>query len=204
MTTPGLRCPQSAERVFRVTIPLPGGPLGRPGKGNDKGKVEGISAIASRNFLRADAKVPELRTRILKPAAPSDGRNCVARPMANAWNGIVRFFSAFPQSPTGLESARGGSVRCRHGYRGTDYSVPTRFGHCEEPHVHEVLRRRGDCQAPAFIRRGLRLRSAALCPCWSKRPTRFRLLPPVFGNLRRLLEARMGKAGKRDTPRCCG
>ena len=30
------------------------------------------------------------------------------------------------------------------------------------------------------------------------------LLPPVFGDLRRLLEARMGKAGSGNTSRCCG
>ena len=45
-----------------------------------------------------------------------------------------------------------------------------------------------------------------ICPCWSKKtnaldqaaPLAGWLLPPVFGDLRRLLEARMGKAGKRE------
>ena len=35
--------------------------FGRPGKGNDKGKVEGIVGYCRRNFPGADAKVPELR-----------------------------------------------------------------------------------------------------------------------------------------------
>ena len=35
--------------------------FGRPGKGNDKGKVEGIVGYCRRNFAGADAKVPELR-----------------------------------------------------------------------------------------------------------------------------------------------
>ena len=96
-------------------------------------------------------------------------------------------------------------------YRGTDYSVPTRFGHCEvlvRGYVHEVVI---SCAAEVIARhprsyeRGLRLRSAALSLLEQKTnaldqaaPLAGWLLPPVFGDLRRLLEARMGKAGKRE------
>ena len=88
-----------------------------------------------------------ISTRILKPAAPSDGRNnCVAttRRSANAWNGIVRFFSAFPAIAYDACDKRPGRVSSLSlvRYRGTDYSVPTRFGHCEvlvRGYVHEVV-----------------------------------------------------------------
>ena len=159
-----------------------------------------------------------ISTRILKPAAPSDGRNnCVAttRRSANAWNGIVRFFSAFAQSPTTpATSARGGSVRCRRcGYRGTDYSVPTRFGHCEvlvRGYVHEVVI---SCAAEVIARHPrsyeqedfvfdplhyLSLLEQKTNALDQAAPLAGWLLPPVFGDLRRLLEARMGKAGKRE------
>ena len=129
------------RHVWRVTNDR----FGRPGKGNDKGKVEGIVGYCRRNFL---VPMPRFRsmisTRILKPAAPSDGRNnCVAttRRSANAWNGIVRF-QRLPAPTTPATSARGGSVAVAVRYRGTDYSVPTRFGHCEvlvRGYVHEVV-----------------------------------------------------------------
>ena len=123
--------------------------FGRPGKGNDKGKVDGSSAIAAgTSWCRCQGSgTSMISTRILKPAAPSDGRNnCVAttRRSASAWNGIVRFFSAFPQSPTTpATSARGGSVRCRWcAIAAPITQVPTRFGHCEvlvRGYVHEVV-----------------------------------------------------------------
>ena len=98
-------------------------------------------------------------------------------------------------------------------YRGTDYSVPTRFGHCEvrvRGYVHEVViscaaeviaRHPRSYEQEDFVFDPLHYRSlleqktnaldqAAPLAGW--------LLPPVFGNLRRLLEARMGKAGKRE------
>ena len=159
-----------------------------------------------------------ISTRILKPAAPSDGRNnCVAttRRSANAWNGIVRFFSAFPQSPTTpATSARGGSVRCRWcAIAAPIYSVPTRFGHCEvlvRGYVHEVVI---SCAAEVIARHPrsyeqedfvfdplhyLSLLEQKTNALDQAAPLAGWLLPPVFGDLRRLLEARMGKAGKRE------
>ena len=159
-----------------------------------------------------------ISTRILKPAAPSDGRNnCVAttRRSANAWNGIVRFFSAFPQSPTTPCDKRPGRVSSLSlvRYRGTDYSVPTRFGHCEvlvRGYVHEVVI---SCAAEVIARHPrsyeqedfvfdplhyLSLLEQKTNALDQAAPLAGWLLPPVFGDLRRLLEARMGKAGKRE------
>ena len=98
-------------------------------------------------------------------------------------------------------------------YRGTDYSVPTRFGHCEvlvRGHVHEVVI---SCAAEVIARhpRSYGQEDFVFDPlhCLSlpeqktnaldqAAPLASWLLPPVFGDLRRLPEARMGKAGKRE------
>ena len=128
MTTPGLRWPASS-----VTASVSGHvcsasydpitcsrtALAAPARGTTRARSRGSSAIAAgTSWCRCQGSgTSMISTRILKPAVPSDGRNnCVAttRRSANAWNGIVRFFSAFPQSPTTpATSARGGSVRCR-------------------------------------------------------------------------------------------
>ena len=105
-------------------------------------------------------------------------------------------------------------------YRGTDYSVPTRFGHCEvlvRGYVHEVVI---SCAAeviarhPRFIRaRGLSSSiRCTICPCWSKRPTRWiRRLPWPAGCCRRCsaisaayLKRGWAKPGSGNTSRCCG
>ncbi len=98
-------------------------------------------------------------------------------------------------------------------YRGTDYSVPTRFGHCEvlvRGYVHEVVI---SCAAEVIARHPrsyeqedfvfdplhyLSLLEQKTNALDQAAPLAGWLLPPVFGNLRRLLEARMGKAGKRE------
>ena len=194
--------------------------FGRPGKGNDKGKVEGIVGYCRRNFLcRCQGSgTSMISTRILKPAAPSDGRNnCVAttRRSANAWNGIVRFFSAFPQSPTTpATSARGGSVRCRWCAIAAPIT-PSPHGSAiarcwSRGYVHEVVI---SCAAEVIARHPrsyeqedfvfdplhyLSLLEQKTNALDQAAPLAGWLLPPVFGDLRRLLEARMGKAGKRE------
>jgi hypothetical protein len=98
-------------------------------------------------------------------------------------------------------------------YRGTDYSVATRFGHSEvlvRGYVHEVViscgaeiiaRHPRSYEQEDFVfdplhylslleRKTNALDQAAPLAGW--------VLPPVFTDLRRLLEARMGKRGKRE------
>ena len=94
--------------------------FGRPGKGNDKGKVEGIVGYCRRNFL---VPMPRFRTfddlnahlaACCRKRWADRLRRAMSRRSATAWSGIVRFFSAFPPPPTTpATSARGGSVRCR-------------------------------------------------------------------------------------------
>ena len=71
--------------------------LAAPARGTTRARSRGSSAIAAgTSWCRCQGSgTSMISTRILKPAAPSDGRNnCVAttRRSANAWNGIVRFF----------------------------------------------------------------------------------------------------------------
>ena len=98
-------------------------------------------------------------------------------------------------------------------YRGTDYSVPTRFGHYEvlvRGYVYEVVISHGaDVTArhprsyehedfifdPLHYLSLLEQKSNALDQA---APLNGWKLPPVFGDLRRLLEARMGKKEKRE------
>ena len=178
--------------------------FGRPGKGNDKGS-RGSSAIAvGTSYCRCQGSgTSMISARILKPAAPSDGRNnCMAttRRSANAWNGIVRFFSAVPQSPTTpATSARGGSVRCRwcaiaapitpspHG------SAIARCGPrlCQIRGGHQ-LRRKVIARHPrSYEQEDFVFIRCTICPCWSKRPTRW-----IGGSLGRLAVA----AGVRRSP----
>ena len=124
--------------------------FGRPGKGNDKGKVEGLVGYARRNFHGADSAGGELGgvEHASAGAVPGATRAAVAGPRRDD-RGTLR---ARP---------RGAVCRCRPGayeacekraarvsslslvrYRGNDYSVPTEYGHREvlvKGYVHEVV-----------------------------------------------------------------
>ena len=191
--------------------------FGRPGKGNDKGKVEGIVGYCRRNFLvpMPRSGTSMISTRILKPAAPSDGRNnCVAttRRSANAWNGIVRFFSAFPQSPTTpATSARGGQFAVagalsRHRLLRPHTVRPLRGAGPACPRGGHQLRRQPGTRVHTSKRTSSSIR-CTICPLEQKTnaldqaaPLAGWLLPPVFGC--RLLEARWAKPGSGNTSRC--
>ena len=93
--------------------------FGRPGKGNDKGKVEGLVGFIRRNFL---VPVPRAESfaasTMLSPnsAAGARRRGCGAtrRPSASVSSGIVKFSChcrLLPMMPA--ISALDGRVRCR-------------------------------------------------------------------------------------------
>ena len=209
----------------RLTIPLPvRGPLWQPRQVKRPGQGRGISSAiaAGTSWCRCQGSgTSMISTRILKPAAPSDGRNnCVAttRRSANAWNGIVRFFSAFPQvaceacdKGTGRFSSQiaGALSRDRLRQRDRDTVRPLRgAGPRLCPRGGHPLRRRGDCQRTR-VHTSKRTSSIrfTICPGRIKRPTRWiRRLPwhglDVAAGVRRSppppREERIGKAGKRE------
>ena len=91
--------------------------FGRPGKGNDKGKVEGLIGWIRRNLLvsvpRA-ASLTALNEQLLEAVATGSGTGCAAttRQSANGWFGIWRRFTPCRQHPTTpARRRRAGSAR---------------------------------------------------------------------------------------------
>jgi transposase len=194
--------------------------FGRPGKGNDKGKVEGLVGYARRNFM---VPIPhavsfaELNERLLE---------FCRRRLNDRLRGhdetigerLVRDRAALlPLPPVPYEACEKKAARVSSlslvRYRGNDYSVPTAYGHREvlvRGYVHEVViacaaeeiaRHPRSYEHEDFIFNPLHylallerkigaLDQAAPLAGWA--------LPAEFATLRRLLEARMGKPGKRE------
>ena len=185
MTTPGLRWPASS-----VTASVSGHvcsasydpitcsrtALAAPARGTTRARSRGSSAIAAgTSWCRCQGSgTSMISTRILKPAAPSDGRNnCVATTRTvgerlERDRAVLQRLPAIAYDACDKRPGRVSSLSLVR-YRGTDYSVPTRFGHCEvlvRGYVHEVVI---SCAAEVIARHprsyeqeGLRLRSAAL------------------------------------------
>jgi transposase len=195
--------------------------FGRPGKGNDKGKVEGLVGYARRNFL-----VPI-------PVFESFGAlnvhllGCCRKRMGDRLRGhgetiggrLARDLATLTKPPlpppydacekliTTVSSLS--LVR----YRRNDYSVPTSFGHREvvvRGYVHEVVI---SCGAEVIARHPrsyerddfvfdplhyLALIEQKINALDQAAPLTGWQLPEQFATLRRLLEARMGKQGKRE------
>jgi transposase len=194
--------------------------FGRPGKGNDKGKVEGLVGWIRRNLLvpmpRAasydvlNADLIERCRRRLNDRLRGHAETIGER--------LVRDLAAFQSLPATLYDAcdkRTGRVSSLSlvRYRGNDYSVPTAYGHREvliRGFVHEVViscgaeiiaRHARSYEREDFIFEPLHylalleqktgaLDQAAPLVGWD--------LPEEFATFRRLLEARMGKRGKRE------
>src|ERR1700726_796033 len=194
--------------------------FGRPGKGNDKGKVEGLVGYARRNLL-----VPVPRAASFTALNEQLLEGCRRR-LAERLRGhketigerLVRDLAAShslpPVSYDACEKKAGRvsslSLVC---YRGADYSVPTTYGHREaliRGYVHEVViscgaeviaRHPRSYEREDFVFNPLHylallehkigaLDQAAPLVDWD--------LPEEFATLRRLIEARMGKPGKRE------
>jgi len=194
--------------------------FGRPGKGNDKGKVEGLVKYARANFL---TPIPQ--------AASFDDLNvtlaacCRARQSENAGRhggtigerlaadvAVLRNLPAVPLEACEKRAGRVSSTALVR-YRGNDYSVPTAYGFQDvvvkgfvETVVilcggREIARHPRAYGAGAFVADPLHylalieikpnaLDQAAALQGWD--------LPLVFQHLRHLLEARMGNRGKRE------
>jgi len=194
--------------------------FGRPGKGNDKGKVEGLVGFARRNFL---VPVPAFEN---FEALNAHLLTCCCRRMGERLRGhsetigerLQRDLAAFQMPlpvpydacekvPTTVSSLS--LVR----YRRNDYSVPTSFGHREvivRGYVHEVVIACGTeviARHPRSYEREdfvfdplhyLALIEQKINALDQAAPLAGWQLPEEFATLRRLLEARMGKQGKRE------
>jgi hypothetical protein len=194
--------------------------FGRPGKGNDKGKVEGLVGYARRNFL---VPVPrcsswqELNAQLIEQCRKRRERRLRGheQTIAERFENDRQVFLPLPQVP--YEACEKRTTRVTSlslvRYRSNDYSVPTAYGHREvliKGYVHEVV----ICSGSEIIARHIRsyeredmifnplhylalleqkpnaLDQAAPLAGWQ--------LPEEFARLRRLLEARLAKRGKRE------
>lgn len=194
--------------------------FGRPGKGNDKGKVEGLVGYVRRNFLVPaplfasfadlnawlETRCREHMNRLLRGHAETIGERLnrdrdALLPLPEAP------FDACEKVTTRVSSLS--LVR----YRNNDYSAPVAYGHREvvvKGYVDQVVILHGaDVIAthkrsydkedfiynplhylPLLEQKAGALDQAAPLQGWE--------LPEDFATIRRLLEARLGKKGKRE------
>lgn len=193
---------------------------GRPGKGNDKGKVEGLVGYARRNFMVPmprfadwdafnDYLEDQCRNRqddILRGHKTSIGERLEADLTA------MRDLPGAPFEACDLQSGQVTSTSVVR-YRGNDYSVPVAYGHRDVWIKGFVGRVVIGCAAeviadhPRSYDRGdmvfnpvhyLRLIERKIMAFDQAAPLQGWDLPEVFKTLQRLLEARQGKAGKRE------
>ena len=194
--------------------------FGRPGRGNDKGKVEGLVGWIRRNYLvpvpRA-ASFAALNAKLIDDCRGRLGERLRGHD-ETIGERLVRDLAAFqspPATPYDACEKRSGRVSSLAlvRYRGNDYSVPTAYGHREvlvRGYVHDVViacgadiiaRHARSYEREDFVFDPLHylalleqkigaLDQAAPLVGWD--------LPEEFTVLRRLLEARMGKRGKRE------
>jgi len=194
--------------------------FGRPGKGNDKGKVEGLVKYARANFMTPlpvaasfEAFNAMLNERCDARQSERAGRHAetIGERLA-ADLATFRGLPATPLEPCEKRAARVSSTALVR-YRGNDYSVPTAYGFQDvmvKGFVAEVvISCRGEAIArhPRSYGQGVfvfdplhylalietkpnALDQAAPLQGWD--------LPEAFQHLRHLLEARMGNRGKRE------
>ena len=194
--------------------------FGRPGKGNDKGKVEGLVGYARRNFL---VPIPAFES---FDALNAHLIECCRKRQADRLRGhegtigerLERDLAVFQvpvPAPYDACEKVPGSVNSLSlvRYRLNDYSVPTAYGYQKvliRGYVHEVViwcgaeviaRHPRSYEREDFVFNPLHylalleqktnaLDQAAPLSGW--------VLPDAFATLRRLLEARKSKKGKRE------
>jgi transposase len=194
--------------------------FGRPAKGNDKGKVEGLVGYARRNFMVPIPRVgswEELNERLLEQCRERRARRLRGH-QETIGERFERDRAAFLPLPASVYEAcekrvaRVSSMSLVR-YRANDYSVPTEYGHRDvlvKGYVHEVLivcgsrviaRHRRSYEREDMVfdplhylalleQKARALDQAAPLVGWA--------LPECFARLRRLLEARLNKGGKRE------
>ncbi|MGH8328211.1 MAG: IS21 family transposase, partial [Steroidobacteraceae bacterium] len=194
--------------------------FGRPAKGNDKGKVEGLVKYARANFMtpiphaasfdELNAMLAERCRRRQAERAGRHGETIGERLVADL--AAFKPLPATPLEPCEKRAARVSSTSLVR-YRCNDYSVPTAFGFrdvvvkgfVDEVVIlcagEEIARHRRAYGTGTFVFDPLHylmlietkpnaLDQAAPLQGWE--------LPEAFQHLRHLLEARMGTRGKRE------
>jgi transposase len=194
--------------------------FGRPGKGNDKGHVEGIIGLGRRNFLvpmprcesfealnvRLEEQCLQRQDKVLRGHGETIGERLLRDLDA------LMALPAAPYDACEKVSTRATSISMVR-YRNNDYSVPVAYAHHEvqaRGYVDEVVI---GCGAEVIARHRRSYEKADMVfdplhflPLLEQKvgaldqaaPLQGWELPGEFATLRRLMEARMGKAGKRE------
>ena len=194
--------------------------FGRTGKGNDKGKVENLVGFIRRNFMvplprfasfAAFNAELEARCRARLGARLRRHAETIGERLGRDRAALL----ALPPAPYEAFDRRPGRVSSLSlvRYRNNDYSVPVAYGHREvliRGSVDEVVI---SCAAEVIVRhrRSYEREDLIFDPLHylpliehkvgaldQAAPLAGWQLPEVFATLRRLMEARMGTAGKRE------
>jgi len=194
--------------------------FGRPAKGNDKGKVEGVVGYARRNFM---VPIPHASSwEELNAGFAADCRQRRERRLRGHTETIAQRFerdraAMLPLPSVPYEACEKVSVRVSSislvRYRSNDYSVPTRYGHRQvlvKGYVHRV---EISCGAEVIARhqRSYERETAVYDPLHylallehksraldQAAPLTGWQLPDCFLSLRRLLEVRLKKHASRE------
>ena len=194
--------------------------FGRPAKGNDKGKVEGLVGYARRNFMvpipranswqelnaHLEADCRKRRQRRLRGHSETIGERFERD------RSVLLALPAAPYEACDKISARDSSLSLVR-YRTNDYSVPTEYGHRQvwvKGHVHEVVIACGS-EVIARHQRSYERETVVFDPLHylalleqktraldQAAPLAGWQLPECFITLRRLLEVRLNKHGSRE------
>ena len=200
--------------------------FGRPGKGNDKGKVEGLVGYARRNFLvpiPSYESFDELNAHLQEKCLERMKRRLrghketIGERMARDVDALLPLPTT-PYDACDKHTTRVSSLSLVR-YRTNDYSVPVAYGHRDvlvRGYVDQVViscgadmiaRHRRSYQRDDYVFNPIHylplleqktgaLDQAAPLAGWE--------LPEEFETLRRLLESRMGDGARGSTCRCSG
>jgi len=194
--------------------------FGRPGKGNDKGKVEGLVKFTRANYLTPVPHAPSIEALNARL-----NERCLARQNERASRheqtigeriiadkAMLRELPAAPFEACHKVATKVSSLSLVR-YRTNDYSVPTKYGFSDvlaKGFVDEVVifcdgaliaRHARSYARDDFVfepRHYLALLEQKPGALDQAAPLQGWTLPETLAHLRRLLEARMGKRGKRE------
>ena len=193
---------------------------GRPGKGNDKGGVEGLVGYARRNFMVPVPRFPswaalnawlEEQCRRRQDDVLRGHTETIAERLARDLDAMAEL----PPAPFDACDQAAGRVSSQAlvRYKTNDYSVPVAYGHRDvwlRGYVDEVaIGCGGDLVARhprSYEREDVVFDPVHYLPLIEQKINAFDQaaplaewdLPPEFETLRRLMEARMPKAGRRE------
>jgi hypothetical protein len=194
--------------------------FGRPAKGNDKGKVEGLVGYARRNFMVPIPRVSsweELNTRLEAESRKRQLRRLRGHTetIGERFERDHRAMLPLPAAPYEACEKIAGRVSSLSlvRYRLNDYSVPTQYGHRQvwvKGYVHQVVIACGS-EVIARHQRSYEREVVVFDPLHylalleqktraldQAAPLAGWLLPSCFAQLRRLLETRLKKHGSRE------